>query len=238
MVDSFFAEYGIVIAFFIGLAGLGTFLWNIIKGYNKLQAEKEQARQKDEDTKAAIIKKDIEDRASSIKADALRQAEDVKKEVVSQQELVKKEIEMTSRILKEHTERINADLKSAIKDVNDKVMQMLSDLSERAGITNGNVKAIRTEILDLKGSYQALWDRMDQMDSMIDKLIRMTRRPSGEIIDEDPIEEQRISDLRLKKKRDLDTARRKKQQEIDDDSESQEAINKGYSDKYHGYRSD
>lgn len=205
----FFADYGVIVAFFIGLAGLGTFLWNIVKGYNKQQNDKEERRQKEEDAKAAVIKKDIEARAEAIKTDAERTALDVKKEVENRAVLIKQEIEMTSRILKEHTELMNTGLKAAIKEVDDKVMKMLSDLGERASLTNGNVGKIRTEILELKRDLQDLWDRMDDTDAVLGTNEKMQDQP-------------------VRKKRQQEFDRRRKQREIDDTATSEGAINRGY----------
>lgn len=207
--EDFFSQWGVIVAFFIGLAGLGTFLWNIVKGYNKRQDEKEKERLRGEEIKAAIIKKEIEDRALSIKVDAERTAGEVKKEVENRAVLIKQEIEMTSRILKEHTELMNTGLKAAIKEVDDKVMKMLSDLGERASLTNGNVGKIRSEILDLKRDLQDLWDRMDDTDAVLGTTEKMT-------------------DQRARKKRQQDFDRRRKQKEIDDSAESEGETNRGY----------
>lgn len=211
MVESFFADWGVIVAFFIGLGGLGTFIWNVVKGYNKRQDEKERARQASEAAKEAIIKKDLEVRGEQIRRDAIEQAADVKKEVENRATVIKAEIELTARNLREHNVAMHDLLKAAIREVDDKVMKMLRDLSERADLTNGNVGLIRNEVQDVKEDVQDLWDRLEDTDSVLG------------VASKSP-------DQQARKKREQEFNRRRKRREIKETEEDQGKSNRRYED--------
>lgn len=212
MAESFFADWGVILAFFIGLAGLGTFLWNIVKGYNKRQDEKEKRRQEEEARKEAIIKKDLEIRGEQIRSDAIATAANVKREVESTATIIKSELETTARNLREHNTVMNDMLKVAIRDVDDKVMRMLKDLSERADLTNGNVGLIRNEVLDVKEDVQALWDRLDDTDNALGV-------------------DQKVIDQQSRRKRQQEFNSRRKRREIKQTAEDQGLSNRRYEDE-------
>jgi hypothetical protein len=195
----------------LGLVGLGTFVWNTIKGYNKRQDEKEKARKEDEQRKEAIIKKDLELRGEQIKKDAIDTAADVKREVEGRATVIKSEIEATARNLREHNTVMNEMLKIAIQEVDEKVMKMLQDLSARADMTNGNVGKIRNEVQDVKEDVQDLWDRLEEADAVlgIDK-----KSPNQQ----------------ARRKREQEFNRRRKRREIEETANEQDEQNRGYRD--------
>lgn len=207
----FFNDYGIIIAFFLGLGGLATFIWNIIKGYSKRQEEQDIARQKIEDQKALVIKKDIDQRAEQLRHDAIEQASDVKTEVENRARIIKEEIELTAKNLREHNIAMHDMLKVAIREVDEKVMKMLKDLSERAALTNGNVEKIRNEVQDVKEDLQDLWDRFDDTDTVIGT-------------------NEKMKDQLIRKRREQEFNRRRKRKEIKETSEEQNAMNEGYAE--------
>jgi hypothetical protein len=159
-----FGQWGIIIAFFIGLTGLGTFVWNMVKGYKKRQDEREEMLMKAEEAKAAVIKKDIEMRAAEIKHDAEQTARDVKEAVEQRAQVIKMEIEATARTLREHNQLMNTQVSKQITDVDEKVMKMLGELSERADMTNGNVKLIRNEIQQVNEDIEDIWNLLEDTD--------------------------------------------------------------------------
>jgi len=202
MVDTFFSDYGIVIAFFVGLTGLGTFIWNSIKGYNKRQDEKEAERIKKEEAKDAKIKKEIEERAVVIKTDAEKTAVEVKKELERTATNIKEDVDNTAKLLKQHNQLLIDNVLQKIKEVDDKVMRMLNDLSTRADLTNGAVKSIRLEILQVNDDVNALWDMIEtksEAEKMTDTSSTKTRR------------RKRLQELR----------RRNKRNSIDEDSNTE-----------------
>jgi hypothetical protein len=159
-----FGQWGIIIAFFIGLTGLGTFVWNMVKGYKKRQDEREALLMKAEEAKAAVIKKDIEMRADQIKRDADDTARDVKEAVEQRANVIKMEIEATSRTLREHNQLMISQVSKQITDVDEKLMTMLNELSERADMTNGNVKLIREEIQQVNEDIEDIWNLLEDTD--------------------------------------------------------------------------
>jgi hypothetical protein len=218
----FFTDYGTIVAFFIGLGGLGTFIWNMVKGYNKRQDEKEIDRQKAEDAKAVVLKKDIEDRANRIKADAEDQAEGVKKEVEGRAVLIKAEIATTAELLKHHNQLLIDNVLVKIREVDEKVMKMLSDLTTRADMTNGNVKNIRSEIADVQDDVQSLWNFLEDLNPP-----KAGREPE-------------LPKLTIGRRREQQVASRKKRESIRSDSENQEEAKSHYNDtrpgdSRHGY---
>jgi hypothetical protein len=159
-----FGQWGIIIAFFIGLTGLGTFVWNMVKGYKKRQDEREALLMKTEEAKALVIKKDIETRADQIKRDAEDTARDVKEAVESRAGVIKLEIEATARTLRDHNQLMITQVSKQISDVDEKVMTMLKELSERADMTNGNVKLIRDEIQQVNEDIEDIWNLLEDTD--------------------------------------------------------------------------
>ena len=210
----FFSDYGVIVAFFIGLAGLGTFVWNIIKGYSKRQDEKEAERLKIEEAKALVIKKDIEDRAEKIRHDAENNAENIKKEVEGRAILVKEEISITATNLRQHNQILIDNVLARIKEVDEKVMKMLSDLTTRADMTNGNVRNIRSEIADVQDDVQSLWNFLEDLNPP-----KAGREPE-------------LPKLAGGRRREQQILARKKRESIDRDSESQEETKQHYGDKY------
>jgi hypothetical protein len=210
----FFADYGVIVAFFIGLAGLGTFIWNIIKGYSKRQDEKEKEQQIEEDKKAAIIKKDIEDRAERIRCDAELNANNIKKEVEGRAILVKEEISITASNLRQHNQILIDNVLQRIKEVDEKVMKMLSDLTTRADMTNGNVRNIRSEIADVQDDVQSLWNFLEDLNPP-----KAGREPE-------------LPKLSGSRRREQQLQARKKRESIDRDSENQEETKSHYGDRY------
>lgn len=193
----------------LGLVGLGTFIWNTIKGYNKRQDEKERARKEDELKKEQIIKKDLELRGEQIRKDAIDTAADVKREVEGRAVVIKSEIEQTARNLREHNTAMNEMLKIAIQEVDEKVMKMLQDLSKRADMTNGNVGKIRNEVQDVKEDVQDLWDRLEDAD----KVLGINEKSANQL---------------ARRKREQEFNRRRKRREISETEKEQGEQNKEY----------
>lgn len=210
-----FGQWGIIIAFFIGLTGLGTFVWNMVKGYKKRQDEREENMAKIEEAKAAVIKKDIEIRAGEIKKDAEETAKGVKEAVENRASIIKLEIEATARSLREHNQLMITEVLNKIRDVDDKVMKMLQDLSTRADLTNGNVKAIRTEIADVRGDVQDLWALVEDTDDTA-----VTRR-----------KDRTMSNAVARRRKAQRLARRAKASEIETDSQDQEITKHSYANR-------
>ena len=195
----------------LGLVGLGTFVWNTIKGYNKRQDEKERARKEDEAKKEEIIKRDLELRGEQIRKDAIDTAADVKREVEGRAVVIKSEIEQTARNLREHNTAMNEMLKIAIQEVDEKVMKMLQDLSKRADMTNGNVGKIRNEVQDVKEDVQDLWDRLEDAD----KVLGINEKSANQM---------------ARRKREQEFNRRRKRREISETEKEQGEQNKEYVD--------
>lgn len=206
-----FAGLATPITVILGLAGLGGFIWNMIKGYNKRQTEIANDRKIEDEKKEAIIKKDLEIRGEQIRKDAIEQAAGVKKEVESTARTIKSDLETTASNLREHNSAMNDLLKTAIREVDDKVMKMLKDLSDRANLTNGNVGLIRNEVQDVKEDVQDLWDRLDDTDNVLGV-------------------ESKTPDQKARRKREQDFNRRRKRREIQQTAEDQGAGNRRYED--------
>jgi hypothetical protein len=201
-----FGQWGIIIAFFIGLTGLGTFVWNMVKGYKKRQDEREALQIQTEDAKAAVIKKDIEMRAADIKRDAENTAKDVKEAVENRAGVIKMEIEATARSLREHNQLMITQVSKQISDVDQKVMTMLKELGERADMTNGNVKLIRDEIQQVNEDIEDIWNLLEDTDDTA-----VTREKSRDV----PNSRRRASQQQMLR-------RRRKRESITDLSKTQE----------------
>lgn len=154
----FISEYGNILFFIIGLAGLAGFIWRAFQWLNQQQQIKEDKRLAIEEEKAKIVKDDIDKRAIKLKEDTEEVADDVKKEVEMRAEVIKREIEGTARNLRDYTEQVSKELIKKLSDVDEKFARLIEDLSKRADMTNGNVKMIRNEIADVQDDVQSLWE--------------------------------------------------------------------------------
>jgi hypothetical protein len=130
---------GAIITYLGGIAILGGYMWQLLKGVNSRNEKKADELRKTTEENASGLKKATEDIATQIK----------------------KEADAREIIVRSYTDKTIDVLKSQINEVDNKVMTMLKDLADRSDLVNGNIKNIRDDIMDVQQDVIELYSADD-----------------------------------------------------------------------------